>query len=108
MAPSLETSIVLFGVAGFAFGPVFPLIMAVGGDRYPTRSAAVSGFLSGMAVIGSIVYPPIMGFLSVTVGLAPAMIGAAVLALLCGVVLLLVGRASAVEAAEARRSGAGA
>ena len=70
VAPSLELSIVLFGAAGFAFGPVFPLIMAVGGDRYPTRSAAVSGFLSGMAVIGSIAYPPIMGFLSVTVGLA--------------------------------------
>ena len=111
LAPSLETSIILFGLTGFAFGPIYPLIMAVGGDRYPTRSAAVSGFLSGMAVVGSIVYPPVMGFLSVTVGLAPAMLGAAVLALLCGVVLLLVGRASAVEAveaAEARRSGAGA
>ena len=108
VAPSLELSIVLFGAAGFAFGPVFPLIMAVGGDRYPTRSAAVSGFLSGMAVIGSIAYPPIMGFLSVTVGLAPAMMGAGMLALVCGVVLLLVGRASAIEAAEIRRSGAGA
>ncbi len=47
LVPSLPASIVLFGVVGFAFGPVYPLIMAVGGDRYPTRSAAVSGFLSG-------------------------------------------------------------
>src|SRR6185503_12215459 len=51
LVPSLPASIALFGVVGFAFGPVYPLIMAVGGDRFPTRSAAVSGFLSGSAVI---------------------------------------------------------
>jgi fucose permease len=68
LVPSLPVSIVLFGLVGFAFGPVYPLIMAVGGDRYPARSAAVSGFLSGFAVVGAIVYPP-MGFVSVGVGL---------------------------------------
>ena len=52
IVPSLPASIVLFGVVGFAFGPVYPLIMAVAGDLFPTRSAAVSGFLSGSAVIG--------------------------------------------------------
>ena len=65
LVPSLPASIVLFGVVGFAYGPVFPLIMAVAGDRYPTRAAAVSGFLAGIGVIGAIVYPPVMGFLSV-------------------------------------------
>ena len=70
LVPSLPASIVLFGVVGFAFGPVYPLIMAVGGDRFPTRSAAVSGFLSGSAVIGAIVYPPLMGFVSVEAGWA--------------------------------------
>jgi fucose permease len=93
IVPSLPASIVLFGVVGFAYGPVYPLIMAVAGDRYPTRSAAVSGFLAGMAVTGSILYPPFMGFLSVEVGLGPAMTGAAVLAFASGVALLLVGRA---------------
>ena len=95
--PSLPASIVLFGVVGFAYGPVYPLIMAVAGDRYPTRSAAVSGFLAGMAVIGSIIYPPFMGFLSVEVGLGPAMTGAAILAFISGVALLLVARARAAE-----------
>ncbi len=90
LVPSLPASIVLFGVVGFAFGPVYPLIMAVGGDRYPTRSAAVSGFLSGSAVIGAIVYPPLMGFVSVEVGLTVAMIGAAGLALACAAVLFAV------------------
>ena len=69
LAPSLPLSIGLFALAGFATGPVFPMIVAIGGDRYPDRAAAVSGFLTGFAVAGSIVYPPIMGFLSVTVGL---------------------------------------
>lgn len=92
VVPSLPASIVLFGVVGFAFGPIYPLIMAVGGDRFPARSAAVSGFLSGIAVIGAILYPPVMGFVSVGVGLGVAMSGAAVLALVCAIVLFLVGR----------------
>ncbi len=95
LVPSLGASIALFGVVGFAFGPIYPMIMAVAGDRFPGRSAAVSGFLSGMAVVGAISYPPIMGFLSVRVGLGVAMGGAAVLALACGLVLFLVGRAPA-------------
>ena len=90
--PSLPASIVLFGVVGFAFGPVYPLIMAVAGDRYPARSAAVSGFLSGMAVIGAIIYPPLMGFISVGAGLGAAMLGAAALVFACGIVLVAVAR----------------
>jgi fucose permease len=92
LVPSLPASIVLFGVVGFAFGPVYPLIMAVGGDLYPSRSAAVSGFLAGFAVIGAIVYPPLMGFISVEAGLSVAMIGAAILSFACAVVLFALGR----------------
>ena len=91
LVPSLPASIVLFGVVGFAYGPVFPLIMAVAGDRYPTRAAAVSGFLAGIGVIGAIIYPPVMGFLSVGVGLGAAMLGAAALALACGIALWFAG-----------------
>jgi len=61
--------------------------MAVAGDRYPGRSAAVSGFLSGFAVVGAIVYPPVMGFISVGIGLAAAMLGAAALSAVCAGVL---------------------
>ena len=85
-------SIALFGVVGFAFGPVYPLIMAVGGDRFPTRASAISGFLSACAVIGAILYPPLMGFVSVGAGLGAAMAGAAILALACGIVLALFSR----------------
>jgi fucose permease len=92
LVPSLPASILLFGVVGFAFGPVYPLIMAVAGDRFPARAAAVSGFLAGSGVIGAIVYPPVMGFVSVGAGLGAAMGGAAVLALACAIVLGLFSR----------------
>ena len=102
VVPSLPASIILFGLVGFAFGPVYPLIMAVGGDLYPTRSAAVSGFLSGCAVIGAIVYPPLMGFISVEAGLTVAMVGAALLSFACALVLFTVGgRESGLESAAA-------
>ena len=95
LVPSLPWSIAGFALAGIASGPIFPMIVAVGGERYPERSAAVGGSLTGMAVVGAIVYPPAMGFLSVTVGLTAAMLGTVVLALLSAAALTAFGRASA-------------
>jgi fucose permease len=92
LVPSLPASIALFALAGVATGPVFPMIIAIGGDRYPDRTSAVSGFLSSAAVVGSIVYPPVMGFLSVSVGLTVAMLGTVLLGLASAGALLLVGR----------------
>lgn len=92
LVPSLPLSIAAFAAAGVASGPVFPMIVAIGGDRYPQRSAAVGGSLAGMAVIGSTIYPPAMGFLSVTVGLTVAMVGNAVLALASVLALVAFGR----------------
>jgi fucose permease len=87
--PSLPLSIALFGLAGFAFGPIYPLIMAIGGERFPGRSAAVSGILGASAVAGSVIYPPAMGVVSETVGLGAAMLGAAGLAIACAVALVV-------------------
>ncbi len=94
VVPSLPASVALFAFVGFAFGPVYPLIVAIGGERFPGRSAAVAGFLSGTAILGSLVYPPIMGFMSVSVGLPIAMLGTAGLGLACAVVLYAVGRST--------------
>jgi fucose permease len=91
-APSLPLSIALFTLAGVASGPVFPMIIALGGERYPERSAAVGGSLVGFAVVGSTIYPPAIGFLSVTVGLPIAMAGNAVLCLLGAGALIAFGR----------------
>ena len=89
LVPSTEASIALFALAGFASGPVFPLIVAIGGERYSGRSAAVSGFLTASAVVGGTIYPPVMGFLSVMVGLPVAMLGAGSLGVACAGALLL-------------------
>lgn len=88
LVPSVGASILLFGLVGFASGPVFPMIVAVAGDRFPQRSAAVGGFMAGASVAGSSLYPPIMGFMSVSVGLSAAMLGAGLLSLACAVSLL--------------------
>jgi fucose permease len=101
LIPSLPASIILFGVAGFAFGPVYPLIMAVAGDHFPGRTAAVAGSLSAASVIGAVVYPPLMGFMSEGVGLGAAMGGAALLALVCAIVLGLFRRRSSWAAVPA-------
>jgi len=86
--PSVGASIALFGLVGFASGPVFPMIVAIAGERFPERSAAVGGFMTGAAVFGAVLYPPVMGFMSVNIGLAVAMLGAGVLSLACTVSLL--------------------
>lgn len=87
--PALPASVALFGLVGFAYGPIYPMIMAIGGERFPGRSAAVSGFLGATSVAGSVVYPPVMGFLSVTVGLTVAMLGTAVLGFACAAALVV-------------------
>jgi MFS transporter, FHS family, glucose/mannose:H+ symporter len=94
LAPRLDLAIAAFFAAGVASGPVFPMIVAIGGERFPDRSAAVGGSLTGMAVIGSTIYPPAMGLLSVTVGLTVAMLGNAVLAVACVLALWAFSRAT--------------
>jgi fucose permease len=94
LAPSLPIGMTAFLAAGVASGPVFPMIVAVGGDRFPERSAAVGGSLAGMAIIGSTIYPPAMGFMSVTVGLTVAMLGCAVMAGGCVIALVAFSRAT--------------
>ncbi len=88
VVPSVGASIALFGLVGFASGPVFPMIVAIAGERFPERSAAVGGLMTGAAVFGAVLYPPVMGFLSVNIGLATAMLGAGALSLACAASLL--------------------
>jgi fucose permease len=92
VVPSVGASIVLFAVVGFASGPIYPLIVAVGGERFPDRAAAVSGLIVAASVMGAVVYPPLMGVMSVTIGLPAAMIGTAVVVAACGAALAIAGR----------------
>jgi len=85
LVPVSSVSPILFGAVGLAFGPIFPLIVAAAGGRMPGRSATVTGTLIFAAVVGAVIYPPAVGFMSVTVGLQVAMAGAAILAFACGI-----------------------
>jgi fucose permease len=81
VVPSVPLSIALFGVAGFAQGPIYPTIMTIAGKLDPRRSAVVSSVLTASAVLGGLIYPPIMGFISVSAGVGVALFGAGVLSL---------------------------
>ena len=78
LAPSIQLSIALFGLTGFAFGPIYAGIILLGG-RIPGRKDAVTGILASSGVAGATVYPPLMGLISVGPGLGVAMAGTAVL-----------------------------
>jgi MFS transporter, FHS family, glucose/mannose:H+ symporter len=89
--PSLPAAIALFVLSGFFFGPVYPMIMAIAGALYPNRIAAVTGMLAGSAVVGGIIYPPLMGLISDEAGIAVAMYGAGLLAFACAGALAVAG-----------------
>jgi fucose permease len=96
VASDVTVSIVLFGVVGFWSGPIYPLIISIAGRRFPTRAAIVAGSLAGIAVIGGVVYPPLMGLLSESIGISGGMLGAAALGVAC---------AAAIFVGSRRRSG---
>jgi fucose permease len=56
------------------------MIMAIGGSLYPGRASMVSSVLASAAIVGSIVYPPLMGVVSETAGLWLSMLGASLFA----------------------------
>ena len=88
VVPWLPVAIALFVLSGLAFGPVYPMIMTIGGALYPHRLAAVTGGLAGSAVVGGIIYPPLMGIISDEAGIGVAMFGAGLLGLACAAALV--------------------
>lgn len=81
VTPWLALAGLFFALTGLFYGPVFPMIMALGGNLYPHRLAALSGGLTTSAVVGGIIYPPLMGVMADRVGLSAMMMGAALLGL---------------------------
>jgi fucose permease len=91
LVPWTPLAIACFAAAGFASGPVYPMIMSIAGSFYPNRTSLVSGILAAAAVAGGMVYPPLMGLISETVGLGIGMIGAGGFAIACAAALLVAG-----------------
>jgi fucose permease len=90
----LEAALVLYALAGACFGPIYPLVMAVGGDLYPHRLSALSGGLTAAAFVGGLVYPPLIGLLAEPIGIGPGLLGAALLGIPTAVGLLIARRAA--------------
>jgi fucose permease len=102
LVPVFPLSVVLFGFAGLFYGPVYPMIMAIGGNLYPHRIAALSGSIGAAAVVGSVFYPPLIGFMATHVGLRTGLLGAGVLGVPAA--LAIIGaRAAARRAAASER-----
>ncbi len=95
LAPWLAISVLLFALTGMFFGPIFPMIMTLGGNIYPNRLAALGGSLTTAAVVGGLIYPPLMGVLESRIGLSGGMIGAALLGIPMAGGILFARRASA-------------
>lgn len=82
LSPWLIPAFALYGLAGLFYGPVYPMIMAIGGLVYPRRLATLAGSLTTAGSAGSIIYPPLMGLMASGVGLQIALLGAAALGIL--------------------------
>jgi fucose permease len=85
-APS-PLAIAAIAVAGFASGPIFPLILTIGSELNRERAAAVAGTLTAAAVAGGVIYPPLVGLVSESIGLGAGLLGAAVLSFLAAVAI---------------------
>jgi fucose permease len=94
LAPSPTIAIGAIAVAGFASGPVFPLIVAIGGELYPHRVAAVAGTLTAAGVVGGIVYPPLVGLMSASLGIGAGLLGGGCLSIVAAGAILAAARLS--------------
>jgi fucose permease len=72
-------AVAMFGLVGLFSGPVYPLIIAIGGDLYPRRLSTLSGGLSFAATLGAVIYPPLIGFVAAEWGIGVGLFGGAVL-----------------------------
>lgn len=105
LSPVFPLTAALFALTGLFCGPIYPMIMALGGNLYPHRLSALSGALSGAAVVGSVIYPPLMGLMAARIGLRGGMIGAALLGIpaILGIVVAYYAARRGVKATTARR-----
>lgn len=100
LVPWTPVALVLYGLCGLFNGPIYPMIMAIGGQIYPHRLAALSGGLTTGASLGTIVYPPLMGLMADRIGLRVGMLGAALLGI-PAVIALALARGAARRASRA-------
>jgi len=65
--PGLKT--VGVGLIGLSFAPIYPTVLAEAGDRYRRFAGSVFGLLFSVALVGGIVAPSLIGYLSSRFGM---------------------------------------
>lgn len=81
-------------MTGLCFGPVYPMLIAVGGDLCTRRLAALSGGLTTAATLGAVVYPPPVELVADSVGIRGGLNGAGALSIPTAGALLVATRSS--------------
>jgi fucose permease len=51
------------GMVGLGFAPVYPVVIAMGGQQQPEARGMITGILSGLASLGGIIVPIIQGWI---------------------------------------------
>jgi MFS family permease len=69
----------LLVAAGFFTGPVFPLLIAIGGDLFPHHLGRMTGGMTVAATIGALSYPPLIGFIAEAASLRTGLVIAGLL-----------------------------
>lgn len=67
LLPTLNSSalaILLCGLVGVAYGPVWSTLVATAATRFPEQSAAAIGVMSTGCGLGGVIYPTIMGLMA--------------------------------------------
>ena len=58
------TAILLCGLIGIAYGPVWSTLVATAASRFPEQSAAVIGVMSTGCGLGGVIYPTVIGLMA--------------------------------------------
>lgn len=65
-------AILLCGLVGISYGPVWSTLVATAAARFPEQSAAAIGVMSTGCGLGGVIYPTIMGFMAEQITLRAA------------------------------------
>jgi MFS family permease len=99
LSPWIGLTVGTLVVAGYISGPIYPLIISIGGDMYPHRLSRLSGGMTMAATIGVLLCPPLIGFLADEHGIRSGLLGAAILGIPAAVAIAMSTRSSRLQVA---------
>lgn len=94
LSPTIAVTVVMLVIGGYLCGPIYPLILSIGGDMYPHRLSRLSGGMTMAATFGVLLCPPLIGFLADTQGIRTGLIGAALVGIPSAVAIAMAVRVS--------------